>query len=79
MDNSSVADTKDIEITETSFLSTNDYRLICKKCGCLVDRRYYTQHKDMHKFMTEVVAALENHKSKVLQLESTIKTLRKMI
>lgn len=37
----------------------------CKLCGSVVDKLFTKQHSEMHKFMREVVEALENHKKEI--------------
>lgn len=41
---------------------------VCNRCGSLVSKEHDKEHKEMHRFMVDVVKALENHKNKISQL-----------
>ena len=66
---SSVADTNRLTPI-TTISTTTGYIAIfkCKQCGSLVDLELEKSHRDMHKFMVEVVHAFENHKITLMVL-----------
>lgn len=68
----SVADTKDLDIIHSTWLSiaglTPSHVYYCNRCGSLVNKQYVKEHKDMHKFMLEMVKVLENHKNKIIEV-----------